>query len=202
MHLRAAAILCASRPHGETAAIARVLTRDHGLVAGYVAGGRGRVLRPVLIPGNAVAADIAARAASQLPFIKLELLQSRAPWMTEPLPAAAIQWATALTASCLPERHPYPAVHDALGPLLDAICHAPSARGWAVALLRYETLLLREMGYGGAGDTDALDWDATLAALEAQGSTIATRLLAARRGDVMAARTLLMARLTRITGES
>ncbi|MFN5902170.1 MAG: recombination protein O N-terminal domain-containing protein, partial [Novosphingobium sp.] len=45
MHLRTPAIVCAARQHGETGVILRLLTEDHGLVAAYVAGGRGRVLR-------------------------------------------------------------------------------------------------------------------------------------------------------------
>src|SRR5690606_15391522 len=86
---------------------------------------------------------------SQLPFAKLELLTSRGPWLAEPLPAAAIGWASALTATALPERQPFPALYTALTGLLDAICHAPSASGWVGALATYETLLLRELGYGG-----------------------------------------------------
>ncbi|MFX6254467.1 DNA repair protein RecO C-terminal domain-containing protein, partial [Acinetobacter baumannii] len=73
---------------------------------------------------------------------------SRAPFLAEPLPAAAIGWATVLTASALPERQPFPALYAALGALLDAVCHAPSARGWLPALVSYEVLLLRELGYG------------------------------------------------------
>ncbi|MEE4288387.1 MAG: recombination protein O N-terminal domain-containing protein, partial [Erythrobacter sp.] len=96
LSLRFPAILVAARPHGETAAIARLLTAEHGLVAAYVAGGRGRRLRPVLIPGNIVEAELRARSASQLPFARIELVESRGPWLTEPLPAAAISWATAL----------------------------------------------------------------------------------------------------------
>ncbi len=56
MHLRSPAIVCAARSHGETGVILRVLTEAHGLVAAYVAGGRGRTLRPVLMPGNLVEA--------------------------------------------------------------------------------------------------------------------------------------------------
>uniref|UniRef100_UPI003D0D67E7 recombination protein O N-terminal domain-containing protein n=1 Tax=Altererythrobacter sp. TaxID=1872480 RepID=UPI003D0D67E7 len=81
MQLRAPAILIASRHHGETAAIARLLTQEHGLIAGYVAGGRGRQLRPVMIPGNRVEVELRARSESQLPFAKLELLESRGQWM-------------------------------------------------------------------------------------------------------------------------
>ena len=99
MHLTAPAILIAARPHGETAVIARLLTEESGVVAAYVAGGRGRQLRPVVIPGNVVQADIRAKSDSQLPFVRLELVWSRGPWLSEPLPAAAMAWATALTAA-------------------------------------------------------------------------------------------------------
>ena len=49
------------------------------MVACYVAGGRGRQLRPVLIPGNLVDADVRSKSETQLPFGKIELLDSRAP---------------------------------------------------------------------------------------------------------------------------
>ena len=62
MNLRAPAILVASRSHGETASIARMLTEEFGLVAAYVAGGRGRQLRPVMIPGNRIEAELRAKA--------------------------------------------------------------------------------------------------------------------------------------------
>lgn len=197
MQLAAPAILIAARAHGETAVIARLLTEEVGVVAAYVAGGRGRQLRPVVIPGNAVAADIRAKSDSQLPFARLELVQSRGPWLSEPLPAAAIGWVTAVTAATLPERHPYPALYSALWALLDAICAAPSARGWAGALVAYEVLLLRELGYGSADSArpevhdlnDALTW------LDRLETPIATRLLAHTRADVMGARVLLRERL-------
>lgn len=198
MQLRAPAIVCSSRPHGETAAIVRLLTANHGLVAGYVAGGRGRQLRPVLIQGNLVDAELRSRSDSQLPFARLELLESRGPWLTEPLPAAAIGWATALTAAVLPERHAYPALYTALSALLDAVCHAPSARGWLPGLLSYEVLLLRELGYGEGLRTEAADWPAQLAAFDLLAPPIERYLLADRRGDVMGARAMLRERLARI----
>lgn len=199
MNFRAPAIVCAALAHGETAVIARLLTAEHGLVAAYVAGGRGRQLRPVLIPGNAVDADIRARSDSQLPFARIELTHSRAPWLTEPLPAAAISWATALAASVLPERQAFPAVFAALCALLDAICVAPSARGWAVGLLRYEVLVLRDLGYGvPVRPPPNEDWDAILASFDAIGRELARYPLADRRRDVMASRVLLRERLGRI----
>ncbi len=199
MHLTTPAIVCASRPHGETGVIVRLLTSDHGLIAGYVAGGRGRQLRPVLIPGNLVTAELTARPGSQLPSARLELTQSRGPWLTEPLPAAAISWVMALTAATLPERHAYGELFAALSGLLDAICAAPSARGWAPGLLAYEALLLRELGYGTPVSRPATDdWPSLLAAFDRLGAALLRYPLAERRSDVMAARAMLRERLARI----
>ena len=197
MHLRAPAILLSSRPHGETAVVARMLTSEFGVAAGYVAGGRGRNLRPVVIPGNLVELQLSARSDSQLPFAKLELLESRGPWLGEPLAAAAIAWSCALTATALPERQPYPSLYQALGGLRDAICHAPSARGWAAALVGYETLLLRELGYGG-GNRPLGDFVDILEAMDKLAGPLDHYLLADRRGDVMAARARLRELLGRM----
>jgi DNA repair protein RecO (recombination protein O) len=201
MNFRAPAIICASRPHGETGVVVRVLTAEHGLVAGYVAGGRGRQLRPVLIPGNLVDADFRARSENQLPFARLELVESRGPLLGEPLPAAAIAWVTALAAATLPERHPYPPLYEALSAVLDAICAAPSARGWAMPLMSFEVLLLRELGYGApVRRPEAEDWPAMLSTFDRLGHYLARYPLAERRTDVMAARSMLRERLARMEG--
>lgn len=142
------ALVCGVRSHGEHGAIARLLTPDHGLLAGYVRGGRSRALRPVLLPGNSVKAEFRARTEEQLAGLTVELEHSRAPLLSEPLPAAAIDWVCALTAAALPEGAPYPALYQALDGVLGAVDAAPAARGWAVALVRYELLLLAELGFG------------------------------------------------------
>jgi DNA repair protein RecO (recombination protein O) len=198
VNLRALAILLARRAQGETGAIARLLTAEAGLVAGYVAGGRGRQMRAVMVPGNRVALELTTRSASQLPFARLELEHSRAALMTEPLPAAAIQWVCALTAAALPERQAYPSLYDSLDALLSAIAVSPSARGWVSGMIAYETLLLRELGYGGGAPTQAEDLPAQLQALAVLEGQLAHYLLAGRKGDVMAARTQLTERLARM----
>jgi DNA repair protein RecO (recombination protein O) len=142
------AIVCGLRAHGEHGAVARLMTPEHGLQACYVRGARGRRMRPVLMAGNVVAARLSARSEAQLAQAEVELVHSRAPMLGEPLPAAAIDWATALTATALPEAQPYPRLHSALEGLLDAIEAAPSASGWGAALVRYELLLLAELGFG------------------------------------------------------
>ena len=152
MQLRADALILAVRGHGEHGAVVRAMTAAQGLVAGYVRGGRSRRLRPVLQPGNLVVGEWRARTEDQLAQLSVDLIHSRAPLYAEPLPAAAIDWVTALTAAALPEGHPYPAIHAALSGVIDAIEAAPAARGWATALVRYELLLLAELGFGLALD--------------------------------------------------
>ena len=148
MRFETKAIVCALRSHGEHGAVVRLMTPDHGLQAAYVRGARGRRMRPVLIGGNVVQAQLSARTESQLPQATVELVHSRGPLLSEPLPAAAIEWATVLTATALPEGQPYPRLYEALEGLLDAIEAAPSASGWGSALVKYELLLLAELGFG------------------------------------------------------
>ena len=142
------AIVCALRAHGEHGAIARLMTPDDGLQAVYVRGARGRRMRPVLMAGNLVEAALAARTDTQLPQATVELVHSRGPLLAEPLPAAAIEWVTGLIASVLPEGQAYPAIYEALEGLLDSVEAAPSASGWGAALVRFELLLLAELGFG------------------------------------------------------
>jgi len=142
------AIVCALRNHGEHGAIVRLMTPENGLQAAYVRGARGRRMRPVLIAGNVVQAQLSARTETQLPQATIELVHSRGPLLSEPLPAAAIEWATVLTATVLPEGQPYPRLFETLEALLDAIEAAPSASGWGAAMVRYELLMLSELGFG------------------------------------------------------
>ena len=124
------------------------MTPRDGLQAAYVRGARGRRMRPVLVPGNLVQARLRSRTEEQLAHADVELSHSRAPLLSEPLPAAAIEWVTALTATALPEAQPYERLYDALDALLALIEAAPSALGWAGSLVRYELLLLAELGFG------------------------------------------------------
>ncbi len=152
MHLIAPAIVLSVRAHGEHGAVVRALTPDDGVQPGYVRGGHSRKLRPILQPANVVRGEWRARTDAQLAALTVELIASRAPLYSEPLAAAALDWATALTAATLPEGQGYRHVHAGLAGLLDAIEAAPAARGWAVALVRYELLLLAELGFGLALD--------------------------------------------------
>jgi DNA repair protein RecO (recombination protein O) len=148
MRIETPAIVCGLLSHGEHGAVVRLMTPEHGLQPAYVRGARGRRMRPVLIPGNLVQARLSARTDAQLAQAEVELTHSRGPLHGEALPAAAIEYATALTATALPEAQPYPRLYLALDGLLGAIEAAPAASGWGAALVRYELLLLAELGFG------------------------------------------------------
>ncbi len=118
------------------------------MLPGYVRGARSRVMRPVLQPANLVHAEWRARTGEQLAALTVELIESRAALHAEPLPAAALEWLTALTTATLPEGQPYPALYSTLSAVIAAIAAAPGARDWAAALVRYELMLLAELGFG------------------------------------------------------
>jgi DNA repair protein RecO (recombination protein O) len=205
MHLRAEALILAVRSHGENHAIVRALTADHGVQAGYVRGGRSRRIRPILQPANLVLGEWRARTEDQLAGLTLELIHSRAPLYAEPLPAAALEWVTVLAATALPEGQPYPRLYAALAGVIGAIEAAPAARGWAVALARYELLVLAELGYGPEMDDlpavlrtgGEAGWDEILAALKVTGRGLEADILIDRRAETLSGRARLVERLKR-----
>ena len=150
-------------------------------------------------------AEWRARTEEQLAGLTVELIRSRAPLYAAALPAAALEWVTALTATALPEAQPYPRLYAALDGVIGAIEAAPAARGWALALARFELLLLAELGYGLEIDAlpDALriggaaEWRDIFAALRLTGEAIEGDILTDRRADTLAARARLIERLKR-----
>jgi DNA repair protein RecO (recombination protein O) len=203
MQLETDAVVIAVRGHGEHGAIVRALTPGEGVQAGYVRGGRSRRLRPVLMPGNLVHAEFRARTEEQLAHLTIELVHSRAFLLSEPLAAAAIEWACALTATALPEGQPYPLLFEGLDGLLSAVEAAPSARGWASALVRYELLVLGEAGFGLGQLPDGISdqsWEGIRQGLRHTGRALERHLLTGRQAEVLAARERLVERLKRVGG--
>jgi DNA repair protein RecO (recombination protein O) len=206
MNLRTEAVIIAVRAHGEHGAIVRALTPGAGVQPGYVRGGRSRRLRPVLVPGNRIAAEYRSRTDEQLAHLTAEMSHSRAFLLSEPLAAAGIEWATALTAAALPEAQPYPRLYLGLDGLLSAIEAAPSARGWAAALVQYERLVLQEVGFGLELDTlpprraGTPAWADINQALKQTGHFLARDLLIDRQAEVLVARERLIERFKRIVG--
>ncbi|MBL8790552.1 MAG: DNA repair protein RecO [Rhizobiales bacterium] len=145
MEWRDEGIILAVRPHGETSAIAEILTAGHGRCLGLVRGGRGRRLRPMLQPGNHVGCVWHARLEEHLGHFVLEPLHLQAGLIIdEPLRLLGVTSMTAL-AQLLPEREPHPKLFSALQVVLSAI---DEDRIWPALLVRWEMGLLDELGFG------------------------------------------------------
>ena len=78
MEWRDEGLILSTRTHGETSAIAEILTAQHGRCLGLVRGGRSRRLRPVLQPGNHVEIVWRARLEDHLGTFMLEPLHLQA----------------------------------------------------------------------------------------------------------------------------
>jgi DNA repair protein RecO (recombination protein O) len=145
MEWRDEGVILSVRRHGETSAIAEILTAAHGRVLGLVRGGRSRQQRPVLQAGNAVQTVWRARLEEQLGTFTLEPLDLRAgAIMEEPFRLAGLATLTGL-AQLLPEREPHPRVYEALRVVLEAI---GDDQLWPALLVRWELGLLDELGFG------------------------------------------------------
>jgi DNA repair protein RecO (recombination protein O) len=138
-------IVLGARRHGEANAILELMTRGRGRHLGLVRGGAGSRLRPVLQPGNVVAATWRARLDEHLGHYAVEGVKLRAGTFL-PVPHAlyGVSYLAALV-RLLPERDPHPAVHDALEAVLDRIGD-PAIAGALV--LRFELQMLAELGFG------------------------------------------------------
>jgi DNA repair protein RecO (recombination protein O) len=145
MEWRDEGVILSVRRHGETSAIAEILTAGHGRVLGLVRGGRSRVQRPVLQAGNAVQCVWRARLEEQLGTYTLEPLHLRAgAIMEQPFRLAGLATLAGLS-QLLPEREPHPRVYEALRVVLEAI---DQDELWPALLVRWELGLLDELGFG------------------------------------------------------
>lgn len=138
-------ILLSLRRHGETGAVATLLSRDHGRHAGLVHGGAGKVARAALQTGNRFQVTWAARLSEQLGRFSWELTDaSGSRWLHDPLRLACVSAACALTELCLPEREPHRAVFDGLSSVIKALAD----EDWPGLYVRWELGLLAELGFG------------------------------------------------------
>lgn len=145
MEWRDEGVILSVRRHGETSAIAEILTSSHGRCLGLVRGGRSRLQRPVLQAGNAVQAVWRARLEEQLGTYSLEPLDLRAgAIMEQPFRLAGLATLTGL-AQLLPEREPHPRVYEAMRVVLDSMADDDV---WPALLARWELGLLDELGFG------------------------------------------------------
>lgn len=138
-------VIISVRPHGETAAIVEVLTREHGRHAGLVHGGRSRRTRPVLQVGNHVAVTWKARVADHLGHMSVELIRSYAAVAMDDAATLAGLTSLCALARLMPERDPHPNLYEVT---LFVLAYLDDASVWPALLARWEIALLDELGFG------------------------------------------------------
>jgi DNA repair protein RecO (recombination protein O) len=122
------------------------MTEEHGLHRGLVRGGSARSQVAVWQAGNFVSVRWTGRLAEQLGHFRAELIHSGAALVMEhPIKLAMLSAACAIAEGALPEREPHPRVFDGL---LRLLARLPEGVGMLADLVRWETLLLAELGYG------------------------------------------------------
>ena len=145
MDFRDEGILISAKPLGEANTIAELLTARHGRHLGLVRGGRSRRMRPLMQLGNRLSVTWRARLADHLGGFNVELIEPHAARaLDDQIALAAIGSLTGL-AKHLPERDPHPQLYygalEVLGALVDA-------QVWPALLVRWEMLLLQDLGFG------------------------------------------------------
>jgi DNA repair protein RecO (recombination protein O) len=156
------AFVLSARPYGEGGAVVHVLARGHGRHAGLVRGGSAKQARGVIQPGNRVLATWMARLEEQLGILALELTAAHAAMvMADPDRLAVLSSACAMADLVLPEREPHPHLFAAFEALVADLAGADFASSY----VRWELILLAELGYGldlsscaATGSTRDLAW--------------------------------------------
>ena len=142
------AFVLAARRHGEGAAVAQLLTREHGRHAGLVHGGGSSSKRALVEPGNRVQATWRGRLPEHLGRLTIEVERPyAATLMDDPKRLSALAAACAVAEIALPEREPHPAIFLATEALLDSLADATD-EVWPAIYIRWELGLLGELGFG------------------------------------------------------
>ena len=128
-------IVLGVKRHGEGSAIVELMTRAHGRHLGLVRGGTGSRLRPILQPGNSVAATWRARLDEHLGNYTVEGTRLRAAAFLGA--AHAVYGVTHLAAltRLLPERDPHADVYTVLQGILE---HLDEPERAGVLVVRFE----------------------------------------------------------------
>ncbi len=156
------AFVLSARRHGESGAVVHLLTRGHGRLAGRVRGASSKQARGVIQAGNRVHGTWMGRLEEQLGVLALELVTAHAAAvMLDADRLAILSSVCAMADIALPEREPHPDVFIAL----EALAADLAGAEFASSYVRWELVLLAELGYGldlsscaATGATEDLAW--------------------------------------------
>jgi len=146
MEWQAPAVVLAARPHSEGDALVTVLAEGQGKHHGLARGGNSRAQASLWQPGNLVQARWVARLSDQLGSMTAELVHPGAALaMDDALSLAILSSACAVADGALPEREPH---HGVFAGLVQSIAGLARGHDSLTDLVRWESVLLTELGYG------------------------------------------------------
>lgn len=162
-------IVLSAKRHGETSAIVRILTSEHGMHAGLVRGGFSKRQRANVEPGNRVSVTWRGRLAEHLGAFSLETIHAHGAQVLDyPDRLAALAAATSVAQAALPEREPHKATFDALEIFLNALendAFCDNVCAWGSLYVKWEVGVLSELGFrldvsacASSGVTEDLIW--------------------------------------------
>ena len=142
------ALVVSSRPFGETNAVVSVLTATRGRHAGLVYAAQSRAKKGVIELGNLVQVSWRARLDEQLGVFSIELDKSPSSFVLDsPMRLSAIASVCALIDQSLPERVPHSTLFDAVTALTELISLSDVDDIWLPFYIRWEALLLAQLGF-------------------------------------------------------
>ncbi len=143
-------VLLSVRPHGETAAILEVFTAGHGRHMGVLPGGASRARAAMLQPGTQLRLTWRARLDEHIGTWSAEPLAQRARILADAAALHALGAMAALLHLGLPERQAHVRLYRPTLALLDRLDRGATGAGedWRADYLRWELLLLEDIGFG------------------------------------------------------
>jgi DNA repair protein RecO (recombination protein O) len=102
-------------------------------------------MRPLLQPGNVLSLTWRARLADHLGAFNIELLKPHAARVLDDEAALAAIGSLTTLAKHLPERDPHPQLYHGA---LEVLAALDDARIWPALLVRWEMMLLQDLGFG------------------------------------------------------
>lgn len=139
------AVLLSARPHGETALLTILLTREHGRHSGLVTAGQSRRHRAAWQTGTLFEIKWQARLSEHLGAVSGEARTAYAArWLDDAARLGGVSAVCAVAEACLPDREPHPAAYAGLVALLDGM----GEDHWPSLYAHWEFGILGELGFG------------------------------------------------------
>ena len=141
------AVVLNVRPHGESSAIAVVLSKERGRCVGLVRGAHSQNARGTLQPGNFVKVNWSARLAEHLGVFKIELIKSNAvSFFDDSLKLKGLGSLLSICEQALPDKEPLTAIYQGLLILINQMISQKEFI-WIGSYIRWEIGFLEAVGF-------------------------------------------------------